>query len=156
MEILQLDHNAYLDSIARIRDEATRNFAAQAEAWWSRHFSWKRHGCRVLVNSEGDHLSYLFYHVDRYRQYLTIHNIFTPEKHRHNGHALRMLKTTFSHQAGREVKRFHLSSTPQALGFYAELPLIYWGIDTIGNFHCDLPLPETGPCASAHAACGCK
>ncbi len=144
MEVLNLNHADYQQSVSRIGDEATRNFASQSETWWNRHFSWKSHGCRVLVNSLGEHLSYLFYNVDRYREYMTIHNVFTPEKYRRKGHALHLLDRVFNYQAGREVQRFHLSATPEALGFYAQFPLIYWGVDEIGNYHCDLPLPQNG------------
>lgn len=144
METIHLNCHQYTKSIAEIADESTQRFAKQAQTWWSRHFSWNSDGCRVLINGRGEHLAYLFYKVDRYRDYLTIHNLFTPQIHRHNGYALAMLEEAFQNQADRDVKRFHMSCTPQALGFYARLSLIYWGVDIAGNYHCDLPLPSDG------------
>ena len=144
METITLDHDQYTESINNIADEATYRFARQAEAWWNRHFSWRSDGCRVLMDEKGEHLAYLFYKVDRYREYLTIHNLFTPEVHRRQGYALEMLETLFSTQADRGVRRFHMSCTPEALSFYAKMALIYWGVDETGNYHCDLPLPSEG------------
>jgi hypothetical protein len=144
METITLDHDQYTESINTISDDATYRFALQAEEWWNRHFSWKQDGCRVLMDDSGTHLAYLFYKVDRYREYLTVHNLFTPEVYRHSGYALAMLEGLFEKQAEQHVKRFHMSCTPQALGFYARLPLVYWGVDETGNYHCDLPLPSDG------------
>lgn len=144
METLHLNHTQYMESIADIGDDTTYRFALQAEKWWNRHFSWNKDGCRVLIDDKGHHLVYLFYKVDRYRDYLTVHNLFTPLLHRNRGHAFAMLEDAFSHQAERNVKRFRMSCTPGALGFYDKLALIYWGVDTTGNYLCDLPLPQEG------------
>jgi predicted GNAT family acetyltransferase len=144
IKTFHLDHDQYTESIAAIDDEATYRFALQAQTWWSRHYSWKQDGCRVLTDNDGTHLAYLFYKVDRYRDCLTLHNLFTPKIHRNRGFALAMLKETFLQQAEREVKRFRMSCTPESLGFYARLALIYWGVDSVGNYHCDLPLPKRG------------
>lgn len=144
MHTITLDHDQYMESIADIADDATHRFALQAESWWNRHFSWKKDGCRVLMNESGEHLAYLFYKVDRYHEYMTLHNLFTPDIHRNRGYAFNMLETLFQIQADQGVKRFHMNCTPQALGFYAKLALVYWGVDTTGNYHCDLPLPENG------------
>jgi len=144
METITLDHDQYTESINTIADDATYRFAVQAEAWWNRHFSWRNDGCRVLTDESGEHLAYLFYKVDRYREYLTIHNLFTPKAHRRQGYAYEMLETLFQDQADQGVQRFHMSCTPQALDFYAKIALIYWGVDAGGNYHCDLPLPSEG------------
>ncbi len=144
METISLNHDQYTESINQITDDATYRFAQQAEKWWDRHFSWTQDGCRVLTDESGTHLAYLFYKVDRYREYLTVHNLFTPENHRNKGYAFAMLESLFQSQADRNVRRFHMSCTPQALGFYAKLALVYWGVDETGNYHCDLPLPADG------------
>jgi len=144
METITLNHRQYMESIGHIADNATHRFALQAENWWNRHFSWNKDGCRVLTDEKGEHLAYLFYKVDRYRDYLTIHNLFTPQCHRENGYAYNMLETLFLQQADEGVLRFKMNCTPQALDFYKKMSLIYWGVDEIGNYHCDLPLPQDG------------
>jgi predicted GNAT family acetyltransferase len=144
MKTIILDHSQYLKSIASIEDEATLRFARQAESWWNRHFSWKRDGCHVLTNDSGEHLAYLFYKLDRYREYLTIHNIFTPRAHRTQGYAMSMLETLFLQSADKNVGRFKMNCTSGALEFYAKLSLVYWGVDGAGNYFCDLPLPANG------------
>lgn len=139
-----LDRKAYIDSVANIDDEKTRRFAKMSMEWWDRHFSWNQHGCVVLLNEQDEHLSYIFYKIDRYNTYLTIHNLFTPLAERRNGYAHLLLKMIFDIAIKKEVSRFNLSSVSQSLDFYLYLGFIYWGLNTQKDYYCDMPIPKDG------------
>lgn len=139
-----LDREAYSASIAKIDDPKSAGFARLARNWWDRHFSWKSQGCIVLADEEGSHLSYLFYKIDRYREYLTIHNLFTPRPHRRRGYARELLRRIFKRACGEHVRRFRMASVPQSLDFYLSMGMVYWGVNSQGDYYCDLPLPEEG------------
>jgi len=142
--LISLDRNAYNDSIARLGADRSLGFARQARDWWDRHFSWKAHNCIVLTDGEGRHLSYIFYIIDRYREYLTIHNIFTPFLYRRHGYAKELLSLVFKKACGEHVRRFKMFSVPQSLEFYDSLGMIYWGVDVQGDYYCNLPMPDEG------------
>ena len=139
-----LDREAYIASVATIQDPRSAGFARQALAWWDRNFSWKVHGCVALTDEAGDHLSYIFYKIDRYRRYMVIHNLFTPLAARRKGYAQLLLKMVFAMAAEREVGRFKLSSVSQSLDFYLSLGFSYWGLTGNGDYYCDLPVPTEG------------
>ena len=142
--LLHLDRNAYKASVAQIGDAKTRGFARLSMEWWDRHFSWRTHGCVVLADSDEHHLCYIFYKIDRYREYLTIHNIFTPLSQRRNGYAHTLLAMVFRRAIEVHVDRFRLASVPQSLDFYLALGFIYWGLNSAGDYYCDLPIPDGG------------
>ncbi len=144
MKTILLSRNDYTDSIATISDSKSRRFGEKSLEWWDRHFSWKKNKCLVLVDAEEQHLAYLFGINDRYMQYLTIHNLFTPLVHRKQGNARELLTQQFEMSLVKNVKRFKLCAVPQALKFYDKLGFIYWGINTAGDYYCDLPLPKDG------------
>ncbi|HHD77297.1 MAG TPA: N-acetyltransferase [Campylobacteraceae bacterium] len=144
MKTILLSRNDYTDSIAAVDDPKSRRFAEQSLAWWDKHFNWKKHKCLVLVDEKEQHLAYLFAMNDRYLQYLTIHNLFTPLTHRYQGHATLLLAEQFQMSIVKNVKRFKLCVVPQALKFYDKFGFIYWGINTAGDYYCDLPLPLSG------------
>lgn len=139
-----LDRPAYKRSTDAIVDTKSQRFANQSMQWWDRHFSWKAHGCVVLVDDDANHLCYIFYKIDRYYEYLTVHNILTPLKHRNNGYARELLGQIFVTANDQHVSRFRLSSVPQSLGFYMSLGFVYWGINSIRDYYCDLPMPKAG------------
>lgn len=142
--LLNLNRKEYLDSISHIQDEKTCRFAKMSMEWWDRHFSWNQHGCVVLLNENSEHLSYIFYKIDRYNTYLTIHNIFTPFAKRRNGYAHLLLKMIFDIAVLKNVSRFNLSSVSQSLGFYLSLGFVYWGLNTQKDYYCDMPMPDKG------------
>lgn len=142
--LLNLNRKEYLDSISHIQDEKTRRFARMSMEWWDRHFSWNQHGCVVLLNEKDEHLSYIFYKIDRYNTYLTIHNIFTPLCERRNGYGYLLLKMIFDIAIKKDVSRFNLSSVSQSLDFYLCLGFIYWGLNTQKDYYCDMPIPKDG------------
>lgn len=139
-----LDRQAYKRSVETIADRKSQRFADQSMQWWDRHFSWKAHGCVVLADDESNHLSYIFYKIDRYYEYMTVHNILTPLEHRDNGYAKELLGRTFDTANDQHVSRFRLSSVPQSLGFYMPLGFVYWGINSVRDYYCDLPMPKAG------------
>lgn len=139
-----LDRKGYINSIEQIKDKKSIGFANLALDWWDRHFSWKVHGCVILTNEKREHLSYIFYKIDRYNEYLTIHNIFTPLKFRRKGYAHQLFALVFKVAEQKNVSRFRVTSVPQSLSFYLTMGFVYWGINTQGDYYCDLPLPEGG------------
>ena len=139
-----LNRKDYICSVANISDEKTRRFAKMSMEWWDRHFSWNQHGCVVLLNEKREHLSYIFYKIDRYNTYLTIHNIFTPLAERRNGYAHLILKMVFDIAISKNVSRFNLSCVSKSLDFYLSLGFIYWGLNTQKDYYCDMPIPEKG------------
>lgn len=139
-----LERQAYIASTALIQDPGTLRFADQSLAWWDRHFSWKAHGCSVLCDTEENHLCYLFFRIDRYGEYLTLYNLFTPAAERRKGHATRLLRLILAEAVEKHVRRITFSSVTSSLDFYAVLGFIYWGINDIGDYYCNLPLPKEG------------
>jgi GNAT superfamily N-acetyltransferase len=142
--LAMLDRDDYIHSTNTIQDIKTRGFARLSQTWWDRHFSWKSHGCVVLCNAKDEHLSYIFYKIDRYHDYLTIHNLFTPRAYRRHGYAKELLKQVFTQANGLHVKRFRMSCVPQSLDFYLSLGMVYWGLTETLDYYCDLPLPHEG------------
>ncbi len=139
-----LGRDAYIASTAKITDPRTVKFANMSLQWWDKHFSWQAHGCVVLCDSENTHLCYIFYNIDRYRMYMTVHNIFTPFAFRRNGYAYELLKMVFDLAISKHVKRFKLTSISNSLDFYLALGFVYWGVTSIGDYYCDLPIPLQG------------
>jgi len=142
--LTHLDRAAYISSIAKIKDTKSNGFANMALKWWDRHFSWKAHGCVILSNEQKEHLCYIFYKIDRYHEYITIHNIFTPLKYRRKGYAHRLIGLVFDRALQKNVSRFRATCVPQSLDFYLSMGFVYWGINIYGDYYCDMPLPTTG------------
>ncbi len=139
-----LGRDAYINSIATIQDPQTLRFADQSMAWWDRHFSWNAQGCIVLCNDKNEHLCYLFSKIDRYSEYLTLYNLFTPESQQRKGYATHLLRMTLALGVEKHVRRITFSSISTSLDFYRLLGFIYWGINDIGDYYCNLPLPREG------------
>jgi GNAT superfamily N-acetyltransferase len=139
-----LGRKAYIASIANIADPKTLKFANMSLDWWDKHFIWEAHGCVVLCDEEQNHLCYIFYKIDRYKMYLNIQNIFTPLCERRKGYAQQLLSMVFDLALGLHVKRFKLTSISNSLDFYLSLGFIYWGVNSVGDYYCDLPIPHDG------------
>ena len=144
LHLASLDRNDYIASINTIDDERSIRFATMSMKWWDRHFSWRAQGCTVLCDEQENHLCYLFYKIDRYNRYLTIHNIFTPLARRRKGYAHELLNMVFALANKKQVKRFKLDSISRSLNFYLSLGFVYWGVNSAGDYHCDLPMPTEG------------
>lgn len=139
-----LSRDAYLSSISTITDTKTQNFAKMSLTWWDERFKWHSEGCVTLCDVDNNHLSYLFFTMDRYRMYLIIHNIFTPFDMRRKGYAFAILNEVFNIAIERDIKRFKLSSISKSLDFYLTLGFVYWGLNSVGDYYCDLPIPKNG------------
>ncbi len=131
-------------SVATIQDPKTVKFANMSLTWWDDHFLWYKQGCVVLCDSEQNHLCYVFYKTDPYREYMHIHNIFTPLIGRRKGYAHSLLDMIFILAAEQNVKRFKLTSISSSLDFYLALGFVYWGVNSVGDYYCDLPVPNDG------------
>jgi len=139
-----LSRDAYIASISTISDSKSLRFANMSLDWWDKHCNWHSEGCVVLCDTENIHLCYMFFQMDRYRMYLTIHNIFTPLAMRRKGHAYTLLNEIFDIAIEKNVKRFKLSSISKSLDFYLALGFVYWGVNSVGDYYCDLPMPQKG------------
>ena len=139
-----LSRKEYLASIQKIQDPKSIGFAKHSLRWWDRHYSWRNGGCVVLCNQEESHLCYIFYKIDRYRDYLTVHHLFTPLKYRRKGYAKVLLKRVFFEANSKNVKRFRATCVPQSLDFYLSLGFAYWGMTHSKDYYCDLPMPSKG------------
>ncbi|MCW8821937.1 MAG: GNAT family N-acetyltransferase [Sulfurovum sp.] len=147
MSILHLEYlsrDAYLSSISTIQDQKSLKFANMSLKWWDEHFNWQANGCVALCDSDNIHLCYIFFKMDQYRMYLTIHNIFTPHSMRRKGYAYELLNEIFNIAIKKKVKRFKLSSISKSLDFYLALGFAYWGVNSVGDYYCDLPIPTKG------------
>ncbi|MHC3995600.1 GNAT family N-acetyltransferase [Thiomicrolovo sp. ZZH C-3] len=142
--VINVNRKEYLDSIAQIDDTKSRGFADQALRWWDRHYSWNAEGSVILTDDAGAHLCYLFYKIDRYHEYLTIHNILTPLCHRRHGYALMLLQWVFELAVQHHVRRFKAVCVPQSLDFYLSLGFCYWGLTSTKDYYCNLPVPVSG------------
>jgi len=98
----------------------------------------------VLVNEEDTHLCYLFSKIDRYSEYLTVYNLFTPLDERRRGYAHKLLHLIINRAKKHHVKRINFSSVSDSLDFYLELGFVFWGVNNIGDYYCDLPIPTQG------------
>lgn len=139
-----LGRDDYITSTALIQDVESIRFADQSLAWWDRHFSWNTQGCTVLCDENNDHLCYLFAKIDRYHEYLTLYNLFTPLISQRKGYATKMLHIILKQAVDKHVRRITFSSVSTSLDFYSLLGFIYWGINDIGDYYCNLPLPKSG------------
>jgi len=139
-----LGRDEYIASIATIDDSQSRRFADQALAWWDRHFSWSTQGCDVLVDEDDSHLCYIFSKTDRYNEYLTVYNLFTPQDERRNGYAQELLGLIVTRSLQHHVRRITFSSVSDSLDFYLALGFVFWGLNDIGDYYCDLPIPAQG------------
>lgn len=139
-----LSRDAYIASTALIQDPKTLRFADQSLAWWDRHFSWNAQGCAVLCDKNNGHLCYLFSKIDRYGEYITLYNLFTPLSEQRKGYATEMLHLILEEALKKHVRRITFSSVSSSLDFYALLGFIYWGINDIGDYYCNIPLPKRG------------
>lgn len=147
MPVYHLEHlnrNGYLSSIATLQDAKSIKFANMSLDWWDEQLNWQSDGCVALCDEDDVHLCYIFFTMDRYRMYLTIHNIFTPLAMRRKGYAYALLDAIFDIAIAKHIKRVKLSCISNALDFYLALGFVYWGLNSVGDYYSDLPMPIKG------------
>jgi len=144
LHLEKLNRSAYITSIATIADLKTVKFANMSLDWWDKHSLWHSHACVALCDVDNTHLCYIFYKIDRYKMYLSIHNIFTPLSQRRKGYAHELLKMIFDVAILGNVSRFKITSISTSLDFYLALGFVYWGVNSVEDYYCDLPIPLDG------------
>jgi len=139
-----LSRDAYISSISTINDPKSLKFANMSLYWWDERCKWKSEGCVTLCDSDNNHLCYIFFTMDHYRMNMIIHNIFTPLAMQRKGYAYELLNGIFNIAIEKNITRFKLSSISTALDFYLALGFVYWGLNSVGDYYCDLPIPIEG------------
>ena len=139
-----LNRKTYMTSMETIKDPRTLKFATMSLEWWDKEFGWYTKGCIALCDESNTHLSYIFFKIDKHNEYITVHNIFTQLSMRRNGYAHELLKMVFTFALSLHVKRFKLTSISNSLDFYLSMGFIYWGVNSAGDYYCDLPMPFDG------------
>lgn len=142
IEIVTYPRDQYLESVQKIEDFDSLKFAKQALDWWDDYYSWIKEP-PLCLKDHGQDVCYLFYSVSRNHQYMTIHNIFTPKKYRFNGYAYILLKYFFEKLAIDDIKRFKMYCVSSSLKFYLKLGAVFWGVNEIGQYYCDLKMPKS-------------
>jgi hypothetical protein len=141
MNVIELNRDEYLISVKKITDFKSLSFSKNALEWWDNYYSWEKFPPLCLVNTKNKHVCYLFYSISKDNEYLTIHNLLTPNTHRSHGYAYKLLKYLFSHLSGHEIRRFKMNCVSSSLDFYNKLGLEYWGINDLSKYYCDFKMP---------------
>lgn len=142
MKVIELNREEYLISVKKIADFKSLSFSKNALEWWDNYYSWEKFPPICLINDKNKHLCYLFYSISKDNEYLTIHNLLTPNIHRHNGYAYKLLKYLFNHLSNQDIKRFKMNCVSSSLDFYNKLGLEYWGINDLSQYYCDFKMPN--------------
>ena len=140
MNVIELNREEYLESVKKIEDFKTLNFSKSALEWWDNYYSWEKFP-PLCLSDKKKHFCYLFYNISKDNEYLTIHNLLTPNKHRSFGYAYKLLKYLFSHFSGNKIRRFKMNCVSSSLDFYNKLGLEYWGINNLSQYYCDFKMP---------------
>ncbi len=143
MTTKNLNREQYIASVANIQHSSSQDFAQQSLDWWDNYYSWNKFPC-LCLEDDGKDVCYLFYHISKNNQYLTIHNILTPFNLRFKGYAKKLLTLLFNkillHADIERVKMYCVSSS---LKFYMNLGVDFWGVNRIGQYYADFPMPES-------------
>ena len=142
LEIVTYSREEYLESVQKIEDFDTLKFSKQALDWWDKYYSWKKEA-PLCLKENGKDICYLFYSISNNNEYLTIHNIFTPKKHRFKGFAYILLKHLFKTLSQTDTKRFKMYCVSSSLDFYMKLGLNFWGVNELGQYYCDCTMPAS-------------
>lgn len=142
IEIVEYTRKEYLFSVQQIEDYDTLKFSKQALDWWDNYYSWIKEP-PLCLKEDGKDMCYLFYSLSNDNEYLTIHNIFTPKKHRFKGFAYILLKYLFQIYSKNNIKRFKMYCVSNSIKFYLKLGLKFWGVNAIGQYYCDFKMPKS-------------
>ena len=141
MNVIELNRDEYLISVKKIADFKSLSFSKNALEWWDNYYSWEKFPPLCLINTKNKHVCYLFYSISKDNEYLTIHNLLTPNTHRSHGYAYILLKYLFNQQSQNKIKRFKMNCVSSSLDFYNKLGLEYWGINDLSQYYCDFKMP---------------
>lgn len=144
MNIKTLTREQYLDSTSTITHIASKEFAKQALEYCDDFYSWDDYPC-ICLEEQGEDVCYLFYHLSRDKRYLTIDNILTPFEHRYKGYAKYMLGFLFQKfSKGSIIQRVKMFCVSSSLHFYMKLGIDFWGVNSLGQYYTEFPLPKNG------------
>jgi GNAT superfamily N-acetyltransferase len=136
-----LNKEEYLTSVLQMTNISTLQFAKAAMEWWDNYYSWKNFPCMVLQDDHQD-VAYLFYHISKDKQYLTIHNIFTHHDQRQQGYATKLLQILYSQLTQtHSIQRTKMHCVDSSLSFYMKLGVKFWGVNDIGQFYANFKMP---------------
>lgn len=144
MNIKTLNKDQYIKSTSSITHTASKEFASQAFKYCNDFIDWDQFPCLCLENF-GEDVCYLFYHLSKDKRYLTIDNILTPFNHRNNGYAkylITFLLKKFS--KGSIIERVKMFCVSSSLEFYMKLGIDFWGVNKLGQYYTEFPLPKNG------------
>jgi hypothetical protein len=141
MNVIELNRDEYLISVKKIADFKSLSFSKNALEWWDNYYSWEKFPPLCLINAKNKHVCYLFYSISKDNEYLTIHNLLTPNIHRSYGYAYILLKYLFNQQSQNKIRRFKMNCVSSSLDFYNKLGLEYWGINELSQYYCDFKMP---------------
>eukprot|EP01155_Anaeramoeba_flamelloides_P026474 Anaeramoba_flamelloidesa818378_102.p1 GENE.a818378_102~~a818378_102.p1 ORF type:complete len:212 (-),score=10.70 a818378_102:129-764(-) len=141
MHFVELTRDEYLESVRQIEDYDTLKFSKQALDWWDDYYSWIKNPPLILQDDNEDKC-YLFYHISKDNQYLTIHNIFTPKNFRFKGFAYKLLRYLFLFLSKKNIKRIKMYCVSSSLNFYMSLGFKFWGVNNLGQYYCDFKMPK--------------
>lgn len=141
LTIVELSRAEYLNSSQQIEDLNSLKFAKQAMDWWDDYHSWTKFPPLCMRENDED-VCYLFYEVSKNKEYLTIHNIFTPKAYRNEGYAFVLLEYLFATLVHRDIKRFKLFCVSSSIDFYNKIGMNYWGVNHLGQYYCDFKMPH--------------
>jgi hypothetical protein len=143
MTTKNLNREQYIASVEAIEHLPSQEFAQQSLNWWDKYFSWKKFPC-LCLEDEGKDVCYLFYHISKNNQYLTIHNILTPFHSRFNGYAKKLLTLLFNDILLRaDIERVKMYCVSSSLKFYMNLGIDFWGVNRLGQYYTDFPMPDS-------------
>lgn len=139
-----LNRNEYLDSVTQMDHLESLQFAKQAMDYWDDFYSWNKSPC-LCLEEEGEDVCYLFYHISKDKQYLSIHNILTPHKHRLKGYGKKLLTILFNETLyNTPIQRVKMFCVTSSLKFYMKLGIDFWGVNHLNQFYTDFPMPTKG------------
>jgi len=142
-----LNREQYLQSVMKMNHFQSLQFAKQSLDRWDDYFSWVKSPCLCLVDNDGLDVCYLFYYVSKDNKYLTIENILTPYPSRFNGYAKKMLTILFNTiLLNSKIQRVKMYCVSSSLQFYMNLGIDFWGVNKIGQYYADFPMPKCDIC----------
>ncbi len=142
MDIKLLNKDQYLDSVTQMTHMGSLKFAKQAMDWWDTYYSWSNFPC-VCLEVDGEDVCYLFYHISKNNDYLTIHNILTPYNFRFQGYAQSLLAKLFSTvHPNSSIQRVKMECVSSSLSFYMKLGIDFWGVNKLGQYYTNFPMPK--------------
>lgn len=139
-----LNRVQYIDSVAKIDHKQSSEFAQQAMEYWDDFYSWENSPC-LCLQDKGEDVCYLFYSITKNQKYLFIHNILTPNIHRFNGYAKKLLTILFNEiLVFSYIERVKMYCVTSSLKFYMKLGIDFWGVNHLNQFYTNFPMPSKG------------